>query len=232
MALTTTTLADASSTTDGTTYTTASISPTAGRLLLVFAHLAGIGTATATSVSGLSGTWANIGGSFRYNTNYDLSAHWCTNYTGTGTLTITNADSATHGLWTVVEVNGADTTTPIVASSFKTSSPGSVNSVSITLNAAANSANRPFAAYGCDNNTAGQAAPRASWTEFSDRGVSTPTGVLQTQWRADAFETTASVTWTGGPYTSAGIAFEVAAAAAGGSLALPTRPRLGALLDL
>lgn len=234
MPITATKLTDAASTTDGTTYTTASISPVAGRVLLVLSQLAGIGTATATTVSGLSGTWTNIGPSFRYNTNYALSAAWCSDYTGTGTLALTNTDSATHGLWCVIEVDGADTTSPIVSGSWSTSSPGSVSAVTITLPSPASSANRVFAGYGCDNNTAAQAAPRASWTELSDRGVGTPTGVLQTQWRSDAHETTASVTWTGGPYTSAGFAFEVAAA--GGAASLPPRAwtprRMGALLDL
>lgn len=232
MAISASLLTDGALTTNLTSYDTASISPTAGRALLVFAQFAGIGTATPSTVSGLSGTWTNVGGSFRYNTSLDMSVHWCSNYTGSGVLHIGNADTGAHIIWSVIEIDGANTAAPVVGGSFSTASPGSANGVTITLPAAANANNRVFAAFGCDNSTAGQAAPRASWTEFSDLGITTPTGVMETQWRSDAHETTASVTWTGGPYASAGIAVEVAAAGTtASSLIIPRRP-LGALLDM
>lgn len=232
MVISATLLTDGALTTNLTLYDTASISPTAGRVLLVFTQVAGIGTPTPTVVSGLSGQWSNVGGSFRYNSSLDLAVHWCTNYSGSGILNIGNPDTGAHVIWAVIEIDGANTTAPVVAGTFSTASPGSANGVTVNLPAATNANNRVFAAFGCDNSTAGQAAPRASWTELSDRGISTPTGVLETQWRSDAHEATASVTWTGGPYTSAGIAVEIAAAGtASNSLIVPRRP-IGALLDM
>lgn len=217
MVITATVLTEAASTAN-TPYATASISPTAGRVLLAFTQVGGIGTATASTVSGLSGTWTNVGGSNRF-ISRDIAAHWCSDYTGTGTLTIDNGDAGTSGLWCVIEIDGADTSNPVVAGSFQFVSAGSVNAVSITLNAAAGPDNRPFAAFGNDNNTSGQATPRANWTELSDRGIGAPTQVLETQWRSDAFDTAASVDWVAGPYTSGGIALEIAAAGAAGSTA-------------
>lgn len=234
MAISVAVLHENASTANATTYdTTVSISPTAGRVLLVFTQLSGIGTATASTITGLSGTWTNVGGSFRFNTIQSLEVFTCTNYTGSGTLIIGNTDSATNCIWCIIEIDGADTTTPVVAGSFKTVSPGSVNSVSMTMNAPANSNNRAFVAFACNNNTSAQGAPVTDYVELSDRGIATPSAVLETQWDNTVFQTAAGVTWTGGPYFSGGIGVEIdAAAAATTSLPPPRRSQEDALIQM
>lgn len=221
MAIGATVLTSGSSTANATTYATASISPTAGRVLLGFTSISGIGAAVASTITGVSGTWTNITGANRSTsvglTTYDLAVFTCLNYSGSGTLTVGNTDSGTSAAWSIVEVTGADTTTPVVIGAIKNVSPGDVSTTTITLDSPANANNRPFALFVCNNNAAGQVAPRANWTELTDVAIGTPGLQLQVQWRSDAFETTASADYTGGPYTAAAVGIEVAAAAAASS---------------
>lgn len=70
----------------------------------------------------------------------------------------------------------------------------SQTSGSITLSAAANSNNRPIA--GFVHGAATESTPRTNWTEMDDGTYATPDRGMETQVRSDAFETTASVTWT------------------------------------
>lgn len=98
-----------------------------------------------------------------------------------------------------------------------------VGSLSIGLAAASHADNRPVAVFW--KNHAEAFAPRASWTELDDLTV-TGARRIQSQYRGDAFETTASghVTATN---TSIwlGIAAEVKAAGGGGPTGQPTMMR-------
>lgn len=226
MAITATSLTASSSTANAATYATASISPTTGRVLLAFVSMTGIGAAVATTITGLSGTWTNIGGSYLPTSlgagSYDCAALYCTNYTGTGTLTLGNTDSATACVWDVIEIDGANTTTPIVTAATKKVDLGaSVSTPTLTLDSPADSTNRAFVGFTAVSSSATIAAARTSWTELAEVAQSTPSINLQCQWRSDTFETTAGVTYTGGPFAAAAVAVEVAAA---GATFLPAAP--------
>lgn len=67
---------------------------------------------------------------------------------------------------------------------------------SITLNAAADSGNRPISAWFISTNDSNQIVHRTNWTEADDIRNGTPAGNFETQYRSDAFETTASASWT------------------------------------
>lgn len=69
---------------------------------------------------------------------------------------------------------------------------GSATSGSITLPSAADSNNRPFAVFYHNQNEA--TTPRTNWTELDDIGDAQ--GGLETQYRVDTFETTASASWS------------------------------------
>lgn len=90
----------------------------------------------------------------------------------------------------------------------KPTNTGTGTSGSVTLSAAANSNNRPISGFCHSANEA--TTERTNWTEVDDLAGSAPSNGLETQYRSDTFETTASASWT----TSAnwiGIAAEIKA---------------------
>lgn len=101
-----------------------------------------------------------------------------------------------------------------VTGSFVQSPTASGNDTTgtITLSAAGNSNNRPIAAFIHLANEG--KTPRTNWTELDDLAGSAPISANETQFRADAFETTASATWATLAQW-AGIASEIKAAAVG-----------------
>ena len=103
-------------------------------------------------------------------------------------------------------VSGAFVQTP--------SATGSGTSASVTLAAAGHADNRPIACALVRANE--DVAPRTNWTELDNITGAGPTRSLETQYRDDAFETTASASWT----TSAAwaiLAVEIKGASSGGS---------------
>jgi hypothetical protein len=77
-------------------------------------------------------------------------------------------------------------------------------SASITLAAAGNSNNRPISGWAVAGSVS--FTPRTNWSEMDELGG---TGHLETQYRSDAFENTASATWGGSSQDWAGIAAEL-----------------------
>src|SRR5574338_656638 len=221
MAISVTSLTSGQSTSNTTSYATASISPTAGRVVFVIVPGTGGASGTNWTVSGLSGTWNRFGGSFHSGANskkYD--GFWCTDFSGSGPLTLGNTASMTACLWSVFEVDGADTTTPVVTSNVVTGDSGTTNvaSLSLTLAAAASSDNRSFGAFGDDDNTLADHVAGTNFTSIHTMGIGTPTQGGITEWRSDAFTTTVSASNSVGTnsFLFWGMAWEVAAAAAGG----------------
>lgn len=219
MALTVASLARGSSTSNTTSYTTASFTPTAARTLFVVAKLSAISSSTTmNTVSGLSGTWTLFNNLYVSGlaSGTQFTVHTCSNYSGTGSLSIGNTDSATHAMWGVYEIANGDTSNPIVASSWKTVVNSSTTGLSITMDSPADTNNRPFSAWFNDNNTSGQADPATGWTELDDIAVGSPNGTLETQWFNTAFDTGAGVSFLAGTYSGAGVAFELAVPSTGG----------------
>lgn len=107
MALTPTLLTSGSSTTDGTLFTTASVSPTAGSLQLLWV-IESITKTSPSSVVGCDLTWVAVGtadiGAFRRLTLYRAMGT-----PSAGTIAITFAGSQNSCAWVVAEVAGVDT---------------------------------------------------------------------------------------------------------------------------
>jgi hypothetical protein len=116
----------------------------------------------------------------------------------------------------LIRVDGSDVANGLVQTFVQTPNTGSDltgTSGSITLSAAGDSNNRPICAFTHAFNE--NQVPRASWTEVTEVQHANPTTAFAGQFRSDAFETTASTTWT----TSSaygGIAAEIKVAGAGG----------------
>lgn len=121
----------------------------------------------------------------------------------------------------VFEVTGSDMANGLSQTFVQSPNTGadlSGTSGSITLAAAGDANNRPFAVFAhAANETLGI---RTNWSAIGAEGThANPDNSTRAFWRSDTFETTASSSWT----TSAaygGIAFEIKAASAGGGVAV------------
>src|SRR5207249_11107465 len=83
-----------------------------------------------------------------------------------------------------------------VAAAFIQSPTGSgtAGSGSITLASPGNSANRPVS--GWFHAAQEVTTPRANWVEADDGSHNNPGTGVESQWRSEAFETTASASWS------------------------------------
>lgn len=196
-------------------YSTASITPAAIRLLIACWEIAR-GSSTNPSdptVSGNGLTWSQIDAHLWITTGTVRRKLWIfAADTGAapsaGAITFDHGASHLGARWSVFELSGTDLANSTLASLFvqkvKTAAdPAAATSLSLALAAAGNSNNRPFLFN--RHQAAEGTTPRANWTEIGEVGSG-----AESQWRSDAFETTASASWaTSSPY--AGIAFEIKA---------------------
>jgi hypothetical protein len=119
------------------------------------------------------------------------------------------------------QVTGLDLTGGIVAAFVQTPtvpSGSAALSGTVSLSAAAHADNRPYAVFSHVENEA--MTPRTDWTELDDLSGTAPVSSIETQYRGDAFETTASASWATSSVW-AGIAVEIKASLAGGSTITP-----------
>lgn len=182
------TLTSGSAASGASSANTASVFPAANALLVV-SVVAGYSSAPPSiTASGLSLTWT-LRDQITFNSQrLCLFTAQCGASPGSGALSLNFGGSANNGgaVWDVEQVTGHDVSGPVAqtATSSNTSS-----AVSVTLpNAARASASRILAAFG-DGGVA--VTPGANLTEIVDlqSGVS-----LETMWRSDAFQATASGT--------------------------------------
>lgn len=212
-----------------TSKTTATFTPSADRLLIAcyVAMRTDATQPTDPTVSGGNLTWAQQHEQF-FSTAGNRDQMWIyAADTGEGGASLSNMavtfdhDATTHQgfLWSVFSLDGTDLASSggssTVAECFIQFVDGPVNSVSsplsITLAAAADSGNRPFLS-GFAATGSQDLMPQTNWTQIGESGgIGTPVfGELMTQWRSDAFDTAAAMTWATGDVRKGGIAFEVA----------------------
>jgi hypothetical protein len=114
----------------------------------------------------------------------------------TGTTTVDFGGNTQLGCYTsFFGANGVDLSGGVVAAFIQTpTGQGTGTTGTVTLSNAADANNRPIAFvwhFATEAHT-----PRALWTEADDMSGAGPNVGIQTQYREDAFETTASATWT------------------------------------
>jgi len=179
-------LTTGSSTTNANSYTTASISPTPGRLALV-AVLATIGSGTVDiTLSGCGLNWVKVD-------QTPAAARTVHVFRAMGTptpgpLTITGSSQMTSGLWQAVEFSGTDTSGADGSGAIVQTipaRPGSGTSVNVPFNLPVNPANSTYGAVG----VAVQEAPAvggAPWTSLGTTTQSGPTSGLLAEFAAVA----------------------------------------------
>jgi hypothetical protein len=208
--------------TDGTnksaseSYATASVSPTAGSMVLLLTDCRSL--AGDLTVTGCNLTWEKV-----TDLVYDLASHLHI-YKGTGTastgaVTFVLADNATSGSHQLIEFTGHDTTTPIPQ--FAVNS-GSGNTISATLSTFGAAANWTLLWSGWNRALSTLVVESGDWaaigTEISGESMDNRGAYL------DANDTSPTAAIAGGTPNWGCIALEIAEATAGGFIPFP-RPR-------
>jgi hypothetical protein len=199
---------------------TASISPTANRLLLVTVYVFAGTTPTApTQVQGNGITYTLEEATGAFGGGGDDYQGWT--YRGmsgapsAGPITITHANPGGFIAWTVSQSDDqVDTGGTNGSAAVLQSVPGTATgATSLTINLASfgSTNNGTYGVIGLFN--AATVTPGGGFTELSDIGGGEP----QTQYRVD---NDTSVDWTFASNDAGGIAFEIKAAAVGGSTVL------------
>lgn len=202
-------LTAAADSTDGTAFTTASVTLKAGRLYLLTVVNTAASAGAITSITGgptFSQPVANM------TTQFNGTAHRVSVWAAvpaidyTGTLVINFGATQTGAKWALNEFSGVDTTTTLGVVQAAVGTGNSTTPLA-TLGAFSSTANATF---GANANVADSTTtPGAGFTELSDDAtVVTPGQFLQTQWRVDN-DTTSDGTITSGQWGA--IAIEIKA---------------------
>jgi len=212
---------DINSSTDATSYATASwVPPTSGLLFLFVQSRRAAGVDTPT-VSGNSITWTKIAGPVTTGTGLAGSGICLFGADATGategaTTIDYGANTQLHCTALFAHVTGIDLTGGIAAAFVQAPTANDAGTAgttgTVSLAAAGNANNRPIVGFFHLTNEV--SAPRTSWVELDDLGGAGGARGVESQYRVDAFETTATATWA----TSsgwAGIAAEIKAATGG-----------------
>jgi hypothetical protein len=209
MAITQASLTSNSSGTNGTSVATASITPTANRLIIVSVFGGAVTPANATDPSGVSGNGITYSllKSQNNTTTFGLNLSiWrgMSAAPSAGAITITYPNTQDLFIWSVIELdginisgsNGANAVNSNTASNQDIS--GTLTTVGATLAAFGSSSNGAICAtISAKATSAATCTPDTGWTEIHEQSlVSAGIGfALETQWRADN-DTSPSETWS------------------------------------
>lgn len=208
MAISPTSLTSGTSATNSTSYATASISPTANRLVIVDVYGQALTAANAAAPSGISGaglTFVKLVDRANTTNGPSLSRWYAMSASpSSGALTITFANTQANALWSVYELAGAETSGSNGANAVNGNTAsaenmtGTVASVTATLAAFASANNGALCAtLSIKASPAATCTPDTGWSEIHD--INMTEGAfgfgLETQWRADN-DTTAQGTWS------------------------------------
>lgn len=213
MAVTHTLLTSGSSTTDTTSYATASITPGANKLILAWVvPVRNSGTTGTVTLSGNGLTWTQVRTEIGSTVSMRGALFRAMGASPTaGVVTITTSAQSNGCTWILSEFDGVVTTgtdgADAVVQSNGTNS-ASATSLSVTLSAFADAGNATFGAFGHRNSDA--VTGGSGFTEIADVLGTGPDSGSQTEWRADN-DTSVDASWTNATVCVA-VAVEIKAA--------------------
>jgi hypothetical protein len=188
------------------TLVTASWTPPTSGLIILLVGSQLNPTPNVPTVSGNSLTWVQI--ATIATTNLQRLTLFGANATGstTGTTTVSFGGQTQNYLRAgFMAATGVDLVGGVAAAFVQAPTVAAIGtSGAVTLAAAANSANRPISAWLAN---AVSYTPGTNWTEADDMGDTNLS--METQYRSDAFDTSATVTWGGASRNYVGIAAEL-----------------------
>jgi hypothetical protein len=188
---------DINSSTDASSYASLSWTPPTAGLLIVAVHSRGNGVPAAQpTLSGNSLTFTQIDSVIRTNDQLTLfGANLAGATTGITTVDFGGATQLNCEV-SFFYATGVDLSGGVAAAFVQSATAGSgvTATGSATLAAASNTQNRPIAFFWHEANET--TTPRTNWTAADDMRGSGTVRSVHTEYRSDAFETTASASWT------------------------------------
>lgn len=203
-------LTTSASTTDGTSYVTASITPSSNTLILACVHTEiSAGTPNTPTATGNGLTWVSIGSNL---TNQNRTTLFRARGTASaGAVTFDYAgQTISDSSWSIVSVDGAATSGTNGSGAiiqFATGTNSGNTSLTVTLAAFANAANATFGCFGINNNVTITAG--SGFTIINQPGVSSSRVAIE--WK-NSNDTGVDASWT--TSTAAAVAVEIAPAVA------------------
>lgn len=182
---------------DSSVYTNTAWTPPSSGLICVFVETRRtLSVPAAPAVSGNGLTWTQIASGLHHADARRLTL-FAANASGS------SSGATTFDFSTATQLNcqalfllssGVDLTGGVAAAfAQSTTATGTSSSASVVGAAPADSSNRPMA---CFSHVANEATtPRTNWTEADDLAITAPNTGTETQYRSDAFESTASATF-------------------------------------
>lgn len=241
MAVSITNITSGNQDTSGSSASTSSITPVANKLyLLTVACRTNLSIDSNTpSVSGCGLTWSIVtDGTNTGNVLFDTTSasrkrqvlfRALGSTPSTGSLTIDYGGQTQTGIvWTLEELDGIDTSSPIVQVATNRDTTATASTITATLAAFSSTNNATFGSMAADGNPT--KTPNVG-TGFSQIGTANNSGdgvVVCSEFRSDN-DTTVDISWSGGVVDMGAIALEIKAA---GSVAAQPRQQLLSLLGL
>lgn len=235
MAISATGLTSGTNNTTGTSFATASITPTAGRMVYIGIEnlkTGGGGFEAPSSVTGNGLTWTQVN-TIGNSAGDNLAVYRALAASpSAGAITITFTNSQAFCSWSVVEVAGADVggtngANSVVQSATNESLSGTSLTATLSAFASTNNGALAFHSWAAGAASPATATPDSGWSEIHDTG-NTDAGPIsyemESQWRADN-DTSAAVTWSATGVLHS-IAMEIKSA-----VSLPPRRREMALMS-
>lgn len=190
------------STTGATSYTTASVSPSANALVLLSVVASKAATMIAPTVTGNGLTWQLVDNTGEFTAGAGVAALYVFRAMGAapsaGTIVIDFAGvNQTGCVWSVNQFTRADATGTHGAGAIVQSVDGTaatVITINSTLAAFESSKNVNFTAVSIGSVAAGTVTPDAQFAELSDNVIASPDLALETEWALA--ETTCDPTFT------------------------------------
>lgn len=205
------------STTDGVSYTTASITPPSDTLILAVVHSEiSAGTPNIPTLAGNSLTWDQIGTDVQGANRTTVFRARGTATTGTVVISYAG-QTISDCTWSIISVDGAAATgtngSGAIVQSITNKNSGAT-SLTVTLGTFANAGNATFGGFGINNNVTMTAG--SGFTLINQPGCCSSRAAFE--WKSTN-DTTVDMTWT--TSTAVGVAFEVAPFVATGGRSEP-----------
>jgi hypothetical protein len=137
---------------------------------------------------------------------------WTGTTPGSGAITADYGQEITSWTWAVYEITGASSTDPFIQTVGATPGGGDT-SVTVTLSAFSDSANRPLIA--AEHATAEASTEEGGYTEIADQTITGNDMGFAVAWHSTTTDTTPSYSWTTVTSNRIGIASEIAIGNAG-----------------
>lgn len=212
------------STTDATSYTTASITPSANKLILLSVLSVQTGGPPVPTITGNGLTWVEVDSNLNTTTNNRRITIFRAMgaFPSTGTITIDFGGSTqARCIWSVSEFDGVDTggtngSSAIVQTTETSATPGNATSVTLTLSAFADTANVAYGLmwlFSAEDITNG-----SGFTSIYENSSGEGAQNMSTQYKLN--DNTVDWSWTSN-VTYGAIALEIAVAPAGGGGGTP-----------